>query len=187
VGLDRRPEERGSDHIKERPDLPIPLLGNRRDTMTQLTHCIYASSAAPSFQEYDIPALLERARMANAERDLTGMLLYIDGSFFQVLEGDAAAVDEVYGQILLDSRHTLITMIIREPVAARSFSEWTMGFCNVDPLQAGEIIGENGFFEAASCVARMNSSRAKKLLSAFRCGPRRIERTGRYRTIGQRA
>ena len=187
MGLGRRPEERGSDPIKERPDLPIPLLGNRRDTMTQLTHCIYASSAAPSFQEYDIPALLERARMANAERDLTGMLLYIDGSFFQVLEGEAAAVDEVYGQILLDSRHTLITMIIREPVAARSFSEWTMGFCNVDPLQAGEIIGENGFFEAASCVARMNSSRAKKLLSAFRCGPRRIERTGRYRTIGQRA
>jgi hypothetical protein len=58
--------------------------------MTQLIHCIYASSAAPSFKEYDIPALLERARMANAECDLTGMLLYIDGSFFQVLEGEAA-------------------------------------------------------------------------------------------------
>jgi hypothetical protein len=155
--------------------------------MTQLIHCIYASSAASSFKEYDIPALLERARMANAERDLTGMLLYIDGSFFQVLEGEAAAVDEVYGQILFDSRHTLITMIIREPIAARSFGEWTMGFCNVDPLQADQLIGENGFFESGSCVARMDGSRAKKLLSAFRSGPRRIETTGRYRAIGRRA
>jgi uncharacterized protein YcsI (UPF0317 family) len=143
--------------------------------MTQLTQCIYASSAAPSFKEYEIPALLAQARMANAERDLTGMLLYIDGSFIQVLEGAAAAVDEVYGQILLDSRHAFITMIVREPIAVRSFSEWTLGFCNVDTLQAGQLIGENAFFESALCIARMDVSRAKKLLSAFRSGPRRIE------------
>jgi hypothetical protein len=155
--------------------------------MTELIHCIYASSAASSFKEYDIPALLEQARMANAERDLTGMLLYIDGSFFQVLEGEAAAVDEVYGRILQDSRHTLVTLIIREPIAARNFSEWTMGFCTVDALKAGQVIGENDFFKSASCVAHMDSGRAKKLLSAFRGGRWRIERTGKHRAIGDRA
>jgi hypothetical protein len=103
------------------------------------------------------------------------MLLYIEGSFIQVLEGEAAAVDEVYGQILLDSRHTRISTIIREPIAARSFGEWTLGFCNVDPLQAGQLVGENAFFESSLCMARMDGSRAKKLLSAFRSGPRRVE------------
>jgi hypothetical protein len=152
--------------------------------MGQLVHCIYASSAALDFNESGIPALLDRARTANAERALTGMLLYIGGSFFQVLEGEAEVVDAVYGRILADPRHCRITLIIREPIADRSFSAWTMGFSTVDPLRAGQLIGENDFFESASCVARLDSGRAKKLLSAFRTGRWRMERTGKHRAIG---
>ena len=91
--------------------------------MTQLIHCIYASTAAAIFKESDIPALLEHARTANSERALTGMLLYIEGGFFQVLEGDEADVDDVYARINRDSRHSKVTLIIREPIAARDFSE----------------------------------------------------------------
>jgi hypothetical protein len=46
--------------------------------MGQLIHCIYASKAAPSFQEHAIPDLLEVARRNNAKRGLTGMLLYVE-------------------------------------------------------------------------------------------------------------
>lgn len=153
--------------------------------MTQLLHCIYASTAAAAFQESDIPALLTRARSANAEREITGMLLYIDGGFFQVLEGEAAAVDQVYGRILLDPRHSRITQIIREPIAARDFREWTMGFCAVDSHEAGQLIGENDFFKSASCVTQLDSGRAKKLLATFRAGRWRNQRTGTQRAIGK--
>jgi hypothetical protein len=110
--------------------------------VTQLIHCIYASTAAAIFKESDLPALLEHARTANSERALTGMLLYIEGGFFQVLEGDDAAVDDVYALINLDPRHSKVTLIIREPIAVRDFSEWTMGFSTIDPLEAGQLIGE---------------------------------------------
>jgi hypothetical protein len=152
--------------------------------MTQLIHCVYASTAESIFKESDIPALLERARTFNAEQALTGMLLYIEGGFFQVLEGDDAVVDDLYGRIKRDPRHSKITLIIREPIAARDFSDWTMGFRTVDAREAGKLIGENDFFKSASCVTQLDSGRAKKLLGAFRTGSWRHQRTGTHRTIG---
>jgi hypothetical protein len=153
--------------------------------VTNLIHCIYASTAESTFSESDIPALLTHARGANAERNVTGMLLYIDGGFFQVLEGEADAIDEVYRSILSDPRHSRITLIIREPIAARAFGEWTMGFCTVDAGEAGELIGENDFFKSASCVTQLNSGRAKKLLAAFRAGRWRQQLTGTQRALGR--
>jgi hypothetical protein len=128
--------------------------------------------------------LLERARRANAGQNLTGMLLYIEGSFFQVLEGEAEAIDALYAKIMRDPRHTRITLIIRETIAQRDFSEWTMGFCVVDRIDAGKLIGENDFFTKASCIDNLDAGRAKKLLAAFRNGRWRLERTGVQRVAG---
>jgi hypothetical protein len=152
--------------------------------MTQLIRCIYASLAVPDFKEDELPLLLERARHFNALHSLTGMLLYIEGNFFQVLEGEAEAVDDLYTRIMRDPRHTRITLIIREPIAQRDFSEWTMGFSVVDRLDAGQLIGENDFFRKASCIDNLDAGRAKKLLAAFRNGRWRLERTGVQRVAG---
>lgn len=153
--------------------------------MTSLIHCIYASTAESTFKESDIPLLLERARTRNAEHGITGMLLYVERSFFQVLEGDAPAVDDIYRRIGRDPRHMRIALIIREPIAARDFSDWTMGFQSLDPLEAGQLIGENDFFSAGSCINRLDSGRAKKLLAAFRAGRWRQQRTETQRAIGR--
>jgi hypothetical protein len=153
-------------------------------SVTPLIRCIYASLAASSFKEDELPVLLERARHANAGQSVTGMLLYIEGSFFQVLEGEAEAVDAVYTRIMRDPRHTQVTLIIREPIAQRDFSEWTMGFCVVDRLHAGELIGENDFFTKASCIDNVDAGRAKKLLAAFRKGRWRLAGTGVQRVAG---
>jgi hypothetical protein len=154
--------------------------------LNHLIHFVYASLAVPQFNEHEIPALLEQSRTANAGSDLTGLLLYIEGSFFQVLEGKPDAVDEVYARIARDPRHTRVTSIIREPIAQRSFSEWTMGFSAVDTAEAGQLVGENDFFKSASCVTRLDGGRAKKLLSAFRAGRWRMERTGTHPAMSRR-
>jgi hypothetical protein len=160
--------------------------GDAWPTLTQLVHLVYASLAVPQFNEHEIPALLEQSRKANAGRELTGLLLYIEGSFFQVLEGNPDAIDAVYGRIARDPRHTRVTSIIREPIAQRSFSEWTMGFSAVDTVEAGQLVGENDFFKSASCVTRLDGGRAKKLLSAFRAGRWRMERTGAHPAMVRR-
>jgi hypothetical protein len=150
----------------------------------ELIHCIYASTAQSAFHESQIPALLQQARTANAALGLTGMLLYIKGSFFQILEGHAEDVDATFERISRDTRHTRVTLIIREPIASRRFGEWTMGYQTVDPLDAGELIGENDFFKSASCVTEIGSGRAQKLLRAFALGSWRLQRTGVQPAIG---
>lgn len=135
-----------------------------------LIHCIYASSATACFEQADIPRLLEQARARNATLEITGMLLFVEGSFFQVLEGAAGAVDTVYAAISQDQRHCRVTRIIREPIPRRSFAQWSMGFASVNRQDAMRLFGENDFFSSASCLERVDAGRARKLLVAFGAG-----------------
>ena len=168
--------------------ISVKLLKSTEISMTSsLIHCIYASTPSPEFRESALPALLKNARRANLERGISGMLLYIDGSFFQVLEGSAHAVDAVYCAIKGDPRHRRVTLIIREPILERNFGDWTMGFANVAPDEVGQLLGENDFFTSGSCMVDIGAGRAKKLLMAFRSGRWRMERTGDHRAHARSA
>jgi Sensors of blue-light using FAD len=158
------------------------------DAAVSLIHCIYASRAISIHREPEIEAMLERARRKNAALGITGMLLMIEDSFFQVLEGDADSVDGIYEVISRDARHDRVTQIIREPIARRSFGDWSMGFASVERAAAAQVVGENDFFKSANCLERINPGRAKKLLLAFRAGRWRTEHTGVHRVharVGQ--
>lgn len=135
--------------------------------MQRLAHLIYASTAVDRFGEPELVALLCRAREANARVGVTGMLLYVDGSFFQVLEGEPDAVERQFAKIAADPRHSGIVTIIKEPIAKRSFGEWTMGFAAMSPEECGRVAGLNDFFREATVLARLGSGRAKKLVAAF--------------------
>jgi len=135
-----------------------------------LEHVIYASAATRQFEIADLSALLQAARQHNHAHGLTGMLLYTDGSFFQVLEGSPDAVKDLYSRIIKDRRHNQVTKIVAEAIPSRSFADWTMGFSQVSRKELALISGTNDFFSGASCFLGLDSGRAKKLLSAFREG-----------------
>jgi Sensors of blue-light using FAD len=135
-----------------------------------LMHCIYASAATRHFETAELTALLQAARKHNDGAGLTGMLLFTEGSFFQVLEGVPAAVEALYARIELDKRHEHVTKIVAEAIPLRSFAHWTMGFSQVSRDELALISGTNDFFSGSSCFLGLDSGRAKKLLSAFREG-----------------
>jgi hypothetical protein len=155
--------------------------------MKSLINVIYASRSTEDFHEHEIPDLLKQVRIANAKQELTGMLLYIGGSFLQVLEGQAEMVEAVFGAIRRDRRHTQLTLIAREPISERAFEGWTMIHKTLDPVEAGELIGEAGYFTSASWVTQLDPSRAKKLLSAASMRWQIEHRSGKYRTLGRSA
>ena len=138
--------------------------------MPDLMHCVYASAAKYDFETAELTALLQAARRHNDAAGLTGMLLYTEGSFFQVLEGTPDAVNALYARIELDQRHAQVTKIITEAIPSRSFADWTMGFSQVSRKELALISGTNDFFSGSSCFLGLDSGRAKKLLSAFREG-----------------
>jgi Sensors of blue-light using FAD len=138
--------------------------------MDSLIHIIYASAEERVFGESELTEVLLRARQANAQLGVTGILIYAEGSFFQVLEGKVEDVEAVFTKILSDPRHRDIVQIIREPIHGRDFGDWTMGFLTMTRQDIESIEGMNDFFGAQSCLTQMDSGRAQKLLLSFRRG-----------------
>jgi hypothetical protein len=135
-----------------------------------LSHLIYASAADSKMSDAGLRAILDRARTVNSQLDITGILLHTEGSYFQVLEGDAEAIDSLYAKIAHDKRHTNVVLIVREPIASRSFAEWSMGFASVTSKDVAGIIGSNDFFQKKTCFYELSAGHAKKLLAAFADG-----------------
>jgi len=138
--------------------------------MPALMHCVYASAAKSHIETAELTELLQAARKHNEGAGITGMLLFTEGSFFQVLEGAPDAVVALYARIELDKRHEQVTKIIAEAIPGRHFAQWTMGFSQVSRKELALISGSNDFFGGASCFLGLDSGRAKKLLAAFREG-----------------
>ena len=143
-----------------------------------MIHLIYASVETQSFSPAQLTELLQKARVENERVQLTGILLYSNGNFFQVLEGEPAAVDEMYKKLHLDKRLRQLTLIVREPITKRFFADWSMGFSNITPEELTQIGGMNDFFHGGSCFIGLDSGRAKKLLAAFAKGRWRAKLKG---------
>lgn len=111
-------------------------------------HLIYMSSAVRPFSVEELDALLAVARRNNTALGLTGMLVYKDSNFLQVLEGEQAAVEELYGKITKDPRHTGCTIFIQEPIVAREFADWSMGFRDLGGTRDPASEGFSGILQA---------------------------------------
>ena len=85
-----------------------------------------ASTAVTPFAPDALRALVVRARAYNARIGVTGMLLHIDGSFLQVLEGKSAVVHALSAKIRTDRRHASVMTLLVRDLETRCFSDSTM-------------------------------------------------------------
>ncbi|WP_170315530.1 BLUF domain-containing protein [Nakamurella deserti] len=103
---------------------------------------IYCSQATYDIAPDELVALLDVCRRNNAQAGLSGMLLYSNQSFLQVLEGEPDALSAAYGRIAADERHTNLRLLADAPTSAALFPDWTMGFEHVDDEElADEVDG----------------------------------------------
>jgi len=89
---------------------------------------VYMSSSIRPMQSVDLDRLLMDARTYNAEKDVTGVLLYGASQFFQYFEGHPADVEDVYERIRSSSLHHELVELERRRVPQRFFHKWFMGF-----------------------------------------------------------
>jgi hypothetical protein len=101
-----------------------------------MQYLIYVSTAVGSMQQDDLLEILKVSRKNNQQKNITGMLLYADGTFVQVLEGESEAIAETYRAIMADERHKGIIKVADGALYRRNFGEWAMGFkaANADEL-----------------------------------------------------
>jgi hypothetical protein len=98
---------------------------------------VYVSVATKEMTADDLLSLLEQSRTFNKENGLTGLLLYKERFFIQVLEGEESIIDALFERIKVDTRHFNVLLILKKPIIARNFEEWAMGFKvpNLDKLK----------------------------------------------------
>jgi hypothetical protein len=106
-------------------------------------YLMYVSYAAKTLSDKDLEKLLTSSREKNESLDITGMLLYIDGKFIQVLEGEKDAINELYSTIVADPRHKKVNKIIEGKTVTRNFPEWNMGFKSISGKDYHNIPGFN--------------------------------------------
>lgn len=105
----------------------------------------YISQASEGTSDEDLLKILVQCRRNNTATGVTGMLLFGNTTFAQCLEGEEANVDELLVKIGADPRHTGIKVLRRAPIAARNFSEWSMGFEQVTKGALTEVPGLSNF------------------------------------------
>ena len=88
-------------------------------------YCIvYVSEATVLLGEPELLRLLQQARAEHEQASLTGVLLYSEGQFLQVLEGPTEPVREFFARIAADPRHCKLEVLADGPRPARDFSHW---------------------------------------------------------------
>jgi hypothetical protein len=105
----------------------------------------YISQATAPMSAEDLLSLLLQSRRNNAARGITGMLLYGNETFLQVIEGEDAAVDALVERIGGDARHSGVKILARKSVPGRQYSDWSMSFERVTPQALEDIEGLRNF------------------------------------------
>jgi hypothetical protein len=92
--------------------------------------------------------ILAASRRNNAEAGITGALMFNAGCFAQVLEGRREVVEATFERIQRDDRHGEVSLLAFEPIEARQFGHWSMGFVGADPGNAAsfaDVAAASGF------------------------------------------
>ena len=120
----------------------------------QLTFIVYASRAVEPFDHDDLVDLLSQSRENNSRDGITGMLVYRDLDFIQILEGPDAAVRALLERIGRDPRHTDVRVLLEEQTTERKYAAWSMGY---EPTVPGD--GSDGAVDALQAADGDESTR----------------------------
>ena len=102
-------------------------------------------TASKFFDSDELRLLLKQACENNTRDGITGMLLYKNGQFMQVLEGTAEAVTTTFSRISRDPRHRKVTVLLKGAVQERRFSDWSMAFRDLNLPDHQEVPGFSEF------------------------------------------
>jgi hypothetical protein len=100
---------------------------------------VYASRATDLFSPSQLSELIRSSAERNAFRDISGALLYCDGFFVQMLEGEEWVVRDCYEKIAGDPRHRDVLELVCLPITKRSFGGWAMSLLHQESTDPADV------------------------------------------------
>ena len=99
-----------------------------------LVELSYLSEAVSDMSFLGLMRLLESARAFNQSNGITGILLYDNQQFGQIIEGERASVMKAWKRIQEDKRHHRIELLEIREISQRSFPDWLLRFYGGETL-----------------------------------------------------
>ncbi len=97
---------------------------------------IYVSEAQKSLTKLDFNAIIKVAIKNNEEMGITGILIFENGHFFQLLEGEAIHIDNLLSILRKDSRHKNIQIIYDKINSNRLVANWAMSYLDLTDINS---------------------------------------------------
>ncbi|WP_303317036.1 BLUF domain-containing protein [Flavivirga abyssicola] len=92
----------------------------------------YISDSCQEESLNTLKTLFSKAKKNNLKFNITGILIYSNANFLQVLEGDEISVNDTFKRISLDTRHRNLFKVIDIHTQQRIFEDYNFGFTIVD-------------------------------------------------------
>ena len=99
-----------------------------------LVELSYLSEAISDMSFLGLMRLLESARAFNQQNGISGILLYDNQQFGQIIEGERASVMKAWKRIQEDKRHHRIELLEIREIWERSFPDWLLRFYGGETL-----------------------------------------------------
>ena len=88
----------------------------------------YVSTVDRELNEKEIIEVLDWSKNWNNNHNITGLLLYSEGNFFQVIEGEEEDIKSLFERIKQDSRHHNIIKIFEREIHKEAFDGYISDF-----------------------------------------------------------
>lgn len=112
---------------------------------SKLKQIIYTSQSIDKITYQQIEAINHSSVAHNQQYNITGLLLYTDKKFIQIIEGKEKNIDYLFFDRIKNSNfHHSIEIVSESPIIEKRFSSWSMNY----------FVLEQAFFETEPCMKR---------------------------------
>lgn len=106
--------------------------------------------------EIDLKEILAKADEKNKKQNITGLLVYFNGTFIQMLEGKKEDVLETFERIGDDDRHEQIIKLFFGDTDKRHFPNWKMALQVLDEATFSKIESYESLAEGDRFLQELN-------------------------------
>ncbi len=145
----------------------------------------YISSLKEKLSLNEIESIGKKARLKNQTIGVTGILIYFNDLFFQIIEGGDQEIDGLYAEIKSDPRHRdLLCLKAESDLTMRYFPEWSMKVVNLnertDELSLPIKLLLQALIDSHQVIEKYTQSSVLKVISEginpLKLQPKQVER-----------
>ena len=130
-------------------------------SLTTLYEVLYVSVLAPGVPVSAVAAIAGHARAANAQRGITGLLVFDGNCFCQQLEGMQKHVLSTMERIFEDPRHVQVSVVHQGKLAERRFADFSLAF---SAMEDADTLTELALLDGEAALEAFHALRDSVLL-----------------------